>query len=147
MRTLGLIFAAIMVAGFAARAVSQEAKLGAAPRGEAVEPLVFYPFTFWQKLQFGATSLVNPETAEQATILYSYDPGKVMNATTWDSIAASSTIAKETGPAMYEMVTAEEAEAVARSLRLGEMVDPSYKVLTPTLIGGSQATTVIAWPE
>src|SRR4051794_9348654 len=49
---------------------------------ESPKQTVFEPFDFWQKAQLGATSLVNPTTAEKAKVLYSYNPNHLIGKTT-----------------------------------------------------------------
>lgn len=83
------------------------------------KPTVFEPFDFWQRAQLGATSLVNPTTAEKAKVLYSYDPNHLIGKT---SELDSATIAKQGKSFTWEPVPEAEGSSPCKRSQTADWI-------------------------
>jgi hypothetical protein len=110
---------------------------------EPEKQVVFEPFNTWQKAQYGATSLINPGTAERAKVLYSYNPNNLVGKS---AELGSVTIAKQGQPNTWHPVSEAEGSAIMSSITAGQTVPQEYRVLTQKMVPGADGQQVIAWP-
>lgn len=93
--------------------------------GTSVPQGVYQPFSAWQKVQLGATALVNPKAAKNAAVVNFYEP-QAISASGHDleSFLKSHrvTVAEKVAQDSWEVLSPREAEIYFNMLRGGESV-------------------------
>jgi hypothetical protein len=126
-------------------AVAQETPAPAAQ--PSVPSGTYQPFDIWQKVQFGATSVVNPKAAKAAVVVHEYNWGAIAGdkeaeeAILSKAKAGQVSFANETGDGKFKTISSSEVE---RALTSGE--SSNLKVLSfDALPGKTSGGKMITW--
>jgi len=111
----------------------------------AVPAGTYQPFDTWQKIQLGATSLVNPSVAHGAAVVYSF-PFKSSPIVAFDKMKRGDAVfAKRMPDGRYATLSGDELKAVIGKLQNGESVD-DVAVLTYQKVPPANSDQLILWP-
>lgn len=124
-----------------------EAQEAPAPAAQPSVPSGTYqPFDIWQKVQFGATSAVNPKAAKAAVVVHAYDWGAIAGDKNAEEAILSKvkggqvSFANETADGKFKTIPSSEVEWALTSGKSSNLKVLSFDALPGKTLGGKMIT-------